>query len=163
MDFTEDDLEQLKALFMHVDEDNAKHIDAQETTTILRCLGWNSSYDHIEYMINEVDLDRSGTIDFKELAHLVLELREQHYNRPAAKIGRCLLICAKLPFVLAVQCAKSTATFVMEDDAELTRVELINDVRRRIDRGEESWDEIMNSLSEADQQAVRDEGLSKWS
>ena len=42
-------------------------------------------------------------------------------------------------------------TFVMEDDAELGRVELINDVRRRIDRGEESWDEIMNSLSEADQ------------
>ena len=55
--FTKDELAQLKALFMHVDEDGSKHLDAQETTTILRALGWRTSHDHIEFMINEVDLD----------------------------------------------------------------------------------------------------------
>ena len=80
----------------------------------------------------------------------------------SAKIGRGLVMAAKAPVKLLRQGMHTFSEFVEADDGDLARVELVNDVRRRIATGQESFDEIMADLSERDQKVCAQEGINKW-
>ncbi|KZV55146.1 calmodulin 1 [Dorcoceras hygrometricum] len=46
-------------------------ITAKELGTVMRALGQNSTESELQYMINEVDADGNGTIDFTEFLNLM--------------------------------------------------------------------------------------------
>ena len=81
----------------------------------------------------------------------------------SAKIGRGLKYAVLAPVKMVKEGMHMFAEFVAaESGDEMHRVELVNDVRRRIASGEESFDEIMADLSEIDQKICADEGINKW-
>ena len=69
------EIEELRAAFNLFDLDGGGDIDAKELGTVMRSLGANPSEDEVQAMIEEVDDDNSGCIEFPEFCEL--------YARPA--------------------------------------------------------------------------------
>ncbi len=53
------------------DKDGKGEISAKELITVLRALGNNPTEEELEIMIEEVDEDKSGTIDFSEFLEMM--------------------------------------------------------------------------------------------
>ena len=62
---SEEKIAELRAAFELFDKDRDGKITTKELGTIMRNLGQNPSETELTNMINEVDLDGNGTIDFK--------------------------------------------------------------------------------------------------
>ena len=58
------------------DKDGDGSITAKELGTVMRSLGQNPSEDEIRQIIEEIDEDKSGTIDFKEFLALMARKME---------------------------------------------------------------------------------------
>ncbi|KAM3503663.1 hypothetical protein MY10362_004062 [Beauveria mimosiformis] len=63
---TEDQVAEFKEAFSLFDKDGDGQITTKELGTVMRSLGQNPSESELQDMINEVDADNNGTIDFPD-------------------------------------------------------------------------------------------------
>jgi len=68
---TEEQIAEFKEAFLIFDKDGDGSISTKELGTVMRSLGQNPTEDELKIMIEEVDEDGSGTIDFKEFLGLM--------------------------------------------------------------------------------------------
>jgi calmodulin len=68
---TEEQIAEFKEVFSLFDKDGDRTIPTKELGTVMRSLGQNPTGAELEDMINEVDADGNGTIDFPELLSLM--------------------------------------------------------------------------------------------
>ncbi|KAK2702930.1 hypothetical protein QYM36_018490 [Artemia franciscana] len=64
--FTDVQMEDLRASFALFDQDGNGHITTSELTAVMKCLGQNPTDAEILAIIKEVDADGNGTIEFSE-------------------------------------------------------------------------------------------------
>merc|ERR1711934_955476 len=68
---TEEQISEFKEAFALFDKDGDGTITTKELGTVMRYLGQNPTEAELQDMINEVDADGSGTIDFPEFLNLM--------------------------------------------------------------------------------------------
>ena len=77
-DLTEDQLEELTETFAMFDRDGSGSITSKELGMIMRALGQEPTDAELMDMINEVELDGNGNIDFDEFRSLMAKkMREK--------------------------------------------------------------------------------------
>lgn len=69
---SEEKIAEFRAAFELFDKDRDGKITTKELGTVMRNLGQNPTDNELQEMINEVDLDGNGTIDFKEFLGLMV-------------------------------------------------------------------------------------------
>ncbi len=69
--FTEEQLNEFKETFSLFDRDGDGTISTKELGTVMRALGQNPTESELQDMINEVDADGNGTLDFSEFLSLM--------------------------------------------------------------------------------------------
>jgi len=69
--FTEEQLTEFKETFSLFDKDGDGTISTKELGTVMRALGQNPTESELQDMINEVDADGNGTLDFTEFLSLM--------------------------------------------------------------------------------------------
>jgi len=68
---SEEEIQAFKDVFALFDKDESGTITAQELGDIMKSLGQNPSDSELQDMINEVDVDHSGSIDFEEFLKMM--------------------------------------------------------------------------------------------
>ncbi|XP_038990297.1 calmodulin-like isoform X2 [Phoenix dactylifera] len=68
---TEEQIAEFKALFGLFDKDGDGCITTKELSIVMRSLGQNPTEAELQDMINEVDADQNGAIDFPEFLNLM--------------------------------------------------------------------------------------------
>ena len=68
---TKEQIEEIKDAFSLFDKDGDGNITTKELGTVMRSLGQNPTENELQEMINEVDADKSGTIEFSEFLNLM--------------------------------------------------------------------------------------------
>ena len=68
---TKQQVEEFKQCFEQLDQDHDGKIDHKELGLVLKCFGMNPTEAEIQDIINEVDADGNGTLDFEEFASLM--------------------------------------------------------------------------------------------
>jgi len=68
---TEEQIEEFKEAFFSVDKDADGTLNPQEFQDLMRSLGQNPTEPELQDMINEMDVDKKGTIDFPEFLNLM--------------------------------------------------------------------------------------------
>lgn len=68
---TEDQVAEFKEAFAFIDENGDGQISIDELETVMRSLGQNPTYAELQEMINEVDVDGNGLIDFPEFLQMM--------------------------------------------------------------------------------------------
>ena len=63
---TEDQVAEFKEVFSLFDRDQDGSITSKELETVMRSLGQNPKEEELNEMINEIDEDGNGTVDFDE-------------------------------------------------------------------------------------------------
>ncbi|XP_046582462.1 calmodulin-A-like isoform X2 [Haliotis rubra] len=63
---TDEQISEFKQCFAHMDKDGDGMITTKELGIVMRSLGQNPTEAELQDMINEVDADGNGTIDFDE-------------------------------------------------------------------------------------------------
>ena len=76
---TEEQIAEYKEAFSLFDKDGDGTITTKELGTVMRSLGQNPTEVELQDMINEVDTDRNGTLDFSEfLTMMARKTKETH-------------------------------------------------------------------------------------
>ena len=70
-DLTDEQIIEFREAFQAFDKDGNGSITVRELGTVMRSLGQNLSEAEIKEMIDIVDEDKNGTIDFQEFLHLM--------------------------------------------------------------------------------------------
>jgi calmodulin len=70
-DLKEEQIAEFKEAFKLFDKDDNGSISTQELGTVMKNLGQNPTEGELQDMINEVDADGNGTIDFPEFLTLM--------------------------------------------------------------------------------------------
>ncbi|XP_078182254.1 calmodulin-6-like [Carex rostrata] len=87
---TQDQITEFKDAFSLFDKDADGTITTKELGTVMRNLGQNPTEAELQEMINEVDADNSGTIDFKEflglMAHKLRDKESEQELREAFRV-----------------------------------------------------------------------------
>ena len=68
---TEEQITEFKEAFAPFNRDGNSTITTHEPSTVMRSLGLNPTEAELQDMIDEVDVDGSGTIDFAEFLSLI--------------------------------------------------------------------------------------------
>ncbi|KAJ2926107.1 hypothetical protein H1R20_g10983, partial [Candolleomyces eurysporus] len=68
---SEDQIQAFKESFSLFDKDGDGTISAKELGTVMRSLGRNPNETELRDMINEIDKDRNGTVDFEEFIEMM--------------------------------------------------------------------------------------------
>tara|TARA_B110001450_G_C17343914_1_gene368632 strand:+ start:94 stop:543 length:450 start_codon:yes stop_codon:yes gene_type:complete len=68
---SEEQIAEFKEAFSLFDKDGDQTITTKELGTVMRSLGQNPTEAELQDMINEVDVDGNGTIDFSEFLSLM--------------------------------------------------------------------------------------------
>ncbi|KAL9058245.1 MAG: hypothetical protein Q9162_001844 [Coniocarpon cinnabarinum] len=63
--------EEMRQAFKVFDKDGSGTLSKAEVREVMRSLGENITEEELDEMMREVDLDKSGTIDFKEFMQLM--------------------------------------------------------------------------------------------
>eukprot|EP00873_Tetraselmis_striata_P020336 jgi/Tetstr1/440600/TSEL_028911.t1 len=66
VEMTEQEIEEFREVFDLVDKDKGGAIEADEIMELMDMLGIQTDRDQVENMINEIDEDGNGEIDFDE-------------------------------------------------------------------------------------------------
>lgn len=87
---TEEQIAEFREAFSLFDRDGDGSITTKELATVIRSLGQNPTEAEIQDMINEVDTDGNGTIDFREfldlMAHKMKDFDSDEELREAFKV-----------------------------------------------------------------------------
>jgi hypothetical protein len=163
--FTAQELEGYKVLFAQVDEDNSGAIDEQELGSLMMaCRESKVKGSRLKAMFEAVDIDQSGTLCFNEFVRMMYDLREGRHNAFGAVLGRAVYAATvSIPGKAIHDAAKRWDDWLNKDSKILYKIELCNDVRTRLETGEESFEEICASLSANDIEIITAEGINKWS
>ena len=70
---SEQAINEFKEAFNIFDKDKDGYITIKELDQIMKNLGQSPTEAELQYMINEVDIDGSGTIDFKEFLGIMMK------------------------------------------------------------------------------------------
>lgn len=70
-DISDEELQVFRESFNNFDKDGNGHITIAELTAVMKQLGQSPTKKQIKKMIESVDLDNSGTIDFEEFLVMV--------------------------------------------------------------------------------------------
>ncbi|KAJ3675589.1 hypothetical protein LUZ60_004631 [Juncus effusus] len=70
-ELTEAQISEYREAFLLFDKNNDGCITKEELATVIRSLGQNPSDDDLQDMINEVDRDNNGTVEFSEFLILM--------------------------------------------------------------------------------------------
>jgi len=73
--FSAQELAKFRRQFDELDISRDESIDAVELDALLSSFGHNPSPDEIQEMIQAIDLDKSGTIEFDEFLHMIWAIR----------------------------------------------------------------------------------------
>ncbi|RMB95703.1 hypothetical protein DUI87_27816 [Hirundo rustica rustica] len=77
----------------HVDADGGGDISTKELGTVMRMLGQNPTKEELDAIIEEVDEDGSGTIDFEEfLVMMVRQMKEDAKGKSEEELANCFRI-----------------------------------------------------------------------
>ncbi|XP_037122156.1 troponin C, skeletal muscle isoform X2 [Syngnathus acus] len=115
---TEEMIAEFKAAFDMFDTDGGGDISTKELGTVMRMLGQNPSREELDAIIEEVDEDGSGTIDFEEfLVMMVQQLKEDQAGKSEEELSECFRIFDKydtrlFPRNLSVCCSAEMAIAV---------------------------------------------------
>jgi Ca2+-binding EF-hand superfamily protein len=77
----EAEIEQLWKAFSVFDADGSGAISVEELGSVMRSLGQSPNPTELRDLIKEVDLDRSGSIDFAEFQTLMISRQGDHQSR----------------------------------------------------------------------------------
>ncbi|KAL4929883.1 uncharacterized protein BDV17DRAFT_260291 [Aspergillus undulatus] len=81
---TQEEIDQFKEVFSGFDKDGNGDIDAKELGEVMRSLGQAPTEAELQDIIDELDVDRTGTIDFEEF--LILMSRKVKDSDPEAEL-----------------------------------------------------------------------------
>ncbi|KAK0609033.1 Calmodulin [Lasiodiplodia hormozganensis] len=81
---TPEEIEEYKAAFAVFDKNGDGDITAKELGEVMRSLGQNPTDEELNDMINELDVDHTGSIDFKEF--LVMMSKKPKFVDPEQEI-----------------------------------------------------------------------------
>ncbi|GAA6103906.1 troponin C, skeletal muscle [Tachysurus ichikawai] len=93
---SEEMITEFKAAFNMFDTDGGGDISTKELGTVMRMLGQNPSREELDAIIEEVDEDGSGTIDFEEfLVMMVQQMKEDQAGKSEEELSECFRIFDK--------------------------------------------------------------------
>uniref|UniRef100_A0A669DNX7 Troponin C, skeletal muscle n=1 Tax=Oreochromis niloticus TaxID=8128 RepID=A0A669DNX7_ORENI len=93
---TEEMIAEFKAAFDMFDTDGGGDISTKELGTVMRMLGQNPSREELDAIIEEVDEDGSGTIDFEEfLVMMVRLMKEDQAGKSEEELADCFRVFDK--------------------------------------------------------------------
>ncbi|KAI3357096.1 hypothetical protein L3Q82_015560 [Scortum barcoo] len=93
---SEEMLAEFKAAFDMFDTDGGGDISTKELGTVMRMLGQNPTREELDEIIEEVDEDGSGTIDFEEfLVMMVRLLKEDQAGKSEEELAECFRVFDK--------------------------------------------------------------------
>jgi Ca2+-binding EF-hand superfamily protein len=121
----ESEIEQLWSAFSVFDADGNGSISAQELGEVMRSLGQNPTPAQVRQLIQEVDTNRSGTIDFEEFKALMI-------GRQGDRISRL-----KLAF----------SVFDRDQTGHITKAEL-QQIMHQFDLSDAELDEMIHEVDE---------------
>ncbi|XP_068156480.1 calmodulin-related protein 97A [Drosophila tropicalis] len=76
-DLTEEQVAEFKEAFALFDKDDSGSITTRELGTLMRSLGQNPTEAELQDLVNEVDIDGNGEIDFSEFCSMMAkQMRE---------------------------------------------------------------------------------------
>ncbi|KAJ8258458.1 hypothetical protein COCON_G00174700 [Conger conger] len=85
---SEEMIAEFKAAFDMFDTDGGGDISTKELGTVMRMLGQNPTREELDAIIEEVDEDGSGTIDFEEfLVMMVQQLKEDQAGKSEEELS----------------------------------------------------------------------------
>ncbi|KAB0395571.1 hypothetical protein E2I00_015683 [Balaenoptera physalus] len=84
---------EFKAAFDMFDADGGGDISVKELGTVMRMLGQTPTKEELDTIIEEVDEDGSGTIDFEEfLVMMVRQMKEDAKGKTEEELAECFRI-----------------------------------------------------------------------
>ncbi|XP_015267814.1 PREDICTED: troponin C, skeletal muscle isoform X1 [Gekko japonicus] len=90
---TEEMIAEFKAAFDMFDADGGGDISTKELGTVMRMLGQTPTKEELDAIIEEVDEDGSGTIDFEEfLVMMVRQMKEDAKGKSEEELAECFRI-----------------------------------------------------------------------
>jgi len=93
---SEEMITEFKAAFDMFDTDGGGDISTKELGTVMKMLGQNPSREELDAIIEEVDEDGSGTIDFEEFLVMMVELlKEDQAGKSEEELSECFRIFDK--------------------------------------------------------------------
>ncbi|KAJ4933880.1 hypothetical protein JOQ06_006689 [Pogonophryne albipinna] len=144
---SEEMLAEFKAAFDMFDTDGGGDISTKELGQVMRMLGQNPTREELDEIIEEVDEDGSGTIDFEEfLVMMVRLLKEDQAGKSEEELAECFRIFDKNgdgyidreEFALII---RSTGEPISEDEVD----ELMRDGDKNTD-GMLDFDEFLKMM-----------------
>ncbi|KAJ6760124.1 hypothetical protein OIU79_025067 [Salix purpurea] len=99
---TEEQIAEFKEAFSLFDKDGDGCITTKELGTVMRSLGQNPTEAELQDMINEVDADQNGTIDFPEF----LNLMARKMKKSSSEALDCpeIIDITDVPYLYCVYC-----------------------------------------------------------
>nr|AHI42562.1 troponin C [Campylomormyrus compressirostris] len=93
---SEEMIAEFKAAFDTFDTDGGGYISTKELGTVMRMLGQNPTREELDAIMEEVDEDGSGTIDFEGfLVMMVQQLKEDQAGKSEEELAECFRVLDK--------------------------------------------------------------------
>ncbi|NWZ30311.1 TNNC2 protein, partial [Asarcornis scutulata] len=142
---SEEMIAEFKAAFDMFDADGGGDISTKELGTVMRMLGQNPTKEELDAIIEEVDEDGSGTIDFEEfLVMMVRQMKEDAKGKSEEELANCFRIFDKnadgfIDIEELGEILRATGEHVTEEDIEDLMKDSDKNNDGRIDFDGERW------------------------